>query len=244
MKHTCKKRGTRGRSPGRKEKERRALKALAAAGAIAGGTQAYALPVRFDNPAHGEPGHFHWPVETPSTGRFLDLALGPGEQAGELSPSNVLQFIATGYAQVGRSGPGATADMQVGGPYNYFLVGVNAGETIPSGASWAESGLTYYSGYGSELPNGQATYLGVRFDLGSGWQYSWIGVVRTDLELEAFAWGHETEAGVPIAAGAESAADIPTVSEWGLAIMSLSLLAAGAWVVKKRIPQPKPPAAA
>ena len=48
------------RSGEREKKRRRAIKALAAAGAIAGGTQAYAGPSRFDNPPHGEEGHFHW----------------------------------------------------------------------------------------------------------------------------------------------------------------------------------------
>ncbi len=38
----------------------------------------------------------------------------------------------------------------------------------------------------------------------------------------------------------EEAGDIPTVSEWGLAIMALALLAAGTWVVRKRIPKPQP----
>ena len=40
---------------------RRATEALVAGAAIAAGTQAYAAPVRFNNPPHGEPGHFHWP---------------------------------------------------------------------------------------------------------------------------------------------------------------------------------------
>ncbi len=37
-----------------------AVKALAAGAAIAAGTQAYAAPIRFDNPAPGEPNHFEW----------------------------------------------------------------------------------------------------------------------------------------------------------------------------------------
>ncbi len=42
---------------------------------------------------------------------------------------------------------------------------------------------------------------------------------------------------------AEACNNIPTVSEWGLFAMSLALLAAGAWVVKKRVPQADPPSA-
>lgn len=262
-----------GRSPGRKEKRKRAAKALAAAGAIAGGTQAYAAPVRFDNPAHGEAGHFHWPP-SPSSGRALDFALAPGEQTGVAGDqaTALQQFIGgSGDAQVGQTG-GLTAELEVGGYGNYWAVSVSSGETIPSGAPWGGNGYTYYPGYGSELPEGEATYLGVRFDLGSGNQYGWIGVVRTGNELEAFAWGYESDPGEPMAAGAEggdptgaccgpgpcqeiteaeceamgwkysgdgttcveAACDnIPTVSEWGLAIMALSLLAAGTWVVRR-----------
>jgi hypothetical protein len=54
----------------------------------------------------------------------------------------------------------------------------------------------------SILPEGVETYLGVSFDLGAGTQYGWIGVVRNAAMLDAFAWGYETDPGVPIAAGA------------------------------------------
>ncbi len=41
----------------------------------------------------------------------------------------------------------------------------------------------------------------------------------------------------------EACNNIPTVSEWGMFAMSLGLLAAGAWIVKKRVPQPEQPSA-
>ena len=73
-----------GRSPGRKEKRRRTARALAAAGAIAGGTQAYAVPFRFDNPPHGEAGHFHWVGEIGEVS-WLDVKAPPEDQVRWLS---------------------------------------------------------------------------------------------------------------------------------------------------------------
>ncbi len=70
----------------------------------------------------------------------------------------------------------------------------------------------------------------------------WVRVVRTGMELDAFAWGYESEPGVSVAAGAGAEVNIPTASELGLFAMSLGMLAAGAWVVKKRVPQPRHPA--
>ena len=182
---------------------------LAAAVAIAGGTEAYASVIRFDNTAHGEAGHFHWAIPGPAM-TSLDLALPPSEQGGwtPMIPTAVHQSVFNGYSKI--VGDGDTS-LQVGlpanYPENYFAVGVDAGQLIPtSGTSWQQyPAYVFYPGWGPEtlLPEGTPTYLGVRFDLGSGWQYGWIGAVRTGLELEAFAWGYETVPGVPIAAGAE-----------------------------------------
>ena len=231
------------RSNRRRKKEdggKRALKALAAAGAIGAGTQAYAVPVRFENPPHGEAGHFHWPVPG-SAEQWLDMLLPADEQPGAYGPSSLKQWLwsymgpyDTGEVRGGRSD---WAHVQGSDTYGYFqLVGVGAGESIPSGLPWRFSGYTYHYYYGSLLSEGVPTYLGVRFDVGEGNQYGWIGVVRTGSELETFAWGFETNPGVAIAAGA-AGESIPTVSEWGLFAMSLGLLAAGAWVAKKRTPQ-------
>lgn len=272
MKRTGKGERRRSTSPGRKERRKRAAKALAAAGAIAGGAQAYALPVRFDNPPHGEPGHFDWvgPI-----GQYveLDFALSPEDQTGDRGPTTVAQMVHETSSNLVTDGALQAGD----GDYRYFVVGVSAGELIPTdGTVWQDYPAYIYSRYIplSLLPTCCATYLGVRFDVGSGYQYAWIGVVRPGLELEAFAWGYETEPGVPIEAGApgegaccgpgpcqeiteaeceamgwkyigdgvtceEAGCNyIPTVSEWGLAIMALALLAAGTWVVRKRIPKP------
>jgi hypothetical protein len=61
---------------------------------------------------------------------------------------------------------------------------------------------------GSNFPSGVARYMGVRFIDLDGYHFGWIGLVRGpdsypafDLNLNAFAWGYETEPGVPIIAG-------------------------------------------
>ena len=176
--------------------------ALASAAALAAGTSAYAVPVRFDNPAG--PGQYDWLPSTPGmSGEWLDITFPPASQPGTVSAvANFTQGINAGG--VSTTSAGTNSYLQVGGPYDAFVLGETAGELIPTGASWNFQGYAYYPGFGSQLPEGQETYLGVRFNLGSGYQYGWIGVVRSGPELEAFAWGYETEPGVPICAGASA----------------------------------------
>ncbi len=173
---------------------------LAAAAAIAGGTQAYASVIIFENPAG--PGHFEWFGGTEADPIILDITLDASSQAqsgygnGRFGQRN---NIINNTGSVTTASP-SFGQMQVGGLYNFFLLGVNSFALIPSGLYWSHYGITFYPGFGpeSELPENQATYLGVRF---TGGHYGWIGVVRTGFELDAFAWGYETEPGVPIAAG-------------------------------------------
>ncbi len=173
--------------------------AIAAAAVIAAGTQAYAAPVRFDNPP-GE-GHFDWFGAVMPELRGLDMALDAPNQTGVFDgPTQFAQTTNPTYGIGG--GIGYAGDFAVGGPYNLFFIGANSGDLIPRGLPRSNKGYTFYPGLGSQLREGQATYLGVRFDLGGGDQYGWIGVVRTGYQLDAFAWGYETEAGEPIPAGA------------------------------------------
>ena len=176
----------------RRQAVRHRTAALAGAVAIAAGTQAYAGPVRFDNPAHGEVGHFHWPFVA------LDITEAPENQPAIQDTPGALAHQTDSL--IGGVPPNAP-QVTVGGYGDYFVVGFNSGDLIDGTAVWAQEGYAYYPGYGSELPEGQATYLGVRIN-GPSYQYGWVGVVRTGGELDAFAWGYETEPGVPIAAGA------------------------------------------
>ncbi len=182
-----------------------AAAALAAAAVIAAGTQAYAVPVRFDNLPPG-PGHFDW---TAAAGQdVLDVLSDAPSQPGNLSVPGTFG-ISSYYGRVVRGGN--SSGMQIMTPSGYnFLAGVDSGVAIPT-AGFSEFTMPtapayIYSTYPSApttslLPEGEQTYLGVRFDQGGGYQYGWIGVVRTGIELDAFAWGYETTPGVPIEAG-------------------------------------------
>ena len=180
--------------------------ALAAAAAIAAGTQAYASPVRFDNPPG--PGHFDWTSAAPGGYTFLDITEPATAQPGPSDGASTLgQITPTGVATVG-----GNVQIELGGYAGLFVIPHSSGQLIPTGAPWGIQGYTYYPGIGSELPAGAAIYLAVRFDPNGApgtsctpvinCHYGWVGVVRTGAELDAFAWGYETEVGVPIAAGA------------------------------------------
>jgi len=343
MKKTHERRGSKGEGAKKKERRKRAAKALAAAGAIAGGTYAYAEPVRFDNPPHGEAGHFHWPTSTGGFLNMLDIAVPASDQPGSAYDPTTMQNVVSGSASRFSTYINAGLKLQATKHNNAtaFALAMNAGDPIPNPSigeciyygdpfCFSNKGYLYYPGY-PYIPEGVPTYLGAAAGntfcaAYNNCQYGWIKVFRTGAEVEALAWGFESTPGVPINAGDPQPSDptgaccddatatcaeavtqdgceaaesrwggedsecatidpncafgaccgpwvcqettqtgceamggqfregttceqaacnnIPTVSEWGLAIMSLSLLAAGTWVVRKRIPQPKPPAAA
>jgi hypothetical protein len=198
---------------------------LAAAAAIAAGTQAYGEVVIFINPDEGEPGHFDWDVgdEFAATS-WLDITRPSADQAGLLDPRSVGQI---GSHQIGYGGGasfwwnrnsrlydgghGAWVAAEAPG-YNSRTIALPGGETIDGRLNFngisthAGATSTQYYGYivWSNFAAGEASYMGVRFSDMDGYHYGWIGVVRPDplgIDLDAFAWGYETEPGVPIIAG-------------------------------------------
>lgn len=192
---TVRTRKCRKNSSGKNRIGKRAVQALAAGTAIAAGTQAYADPVRFDNPAQGEPGYFQWP--NPSPALWLDMMLDAASQPGSMGPTSLKHWPAM-YGSV--SGAGAEVGEDATG---YVLVPFDSGEMIDGAGNWGASAYVDFPFYGHSalLPQGQPTYLAVRFPE-NGIHYGWIGVVRTGYALDAFAWGYETEPGVPVPAGA------------------------------------------
>ncbi len=166
--------------------------------------------VAFENPPG--PGHYDWAPPEGDLTHWLDVTMPASAQpsGGVGVPSSFRQEISGGtgsiLADVG------TAGIQRGGIHPAFAWDSGFGEQIPAEPplppdySWGEGSIfVFHPALGSNFPDGEAAYLGVRFDLDGGgdeWQYGWIGVVRTGAGLDAFAWGYETEPGVPICAGA------------------------------------------
>ncbi len=196
--------------------EHAGVAALAAAAALAAGTQAYAVPIRFDNPPHGEPGHFHW-ASASRPQPWVDATLPAGDQPGGYNDLTTLahRLVDSTFSHVYSYNP---LGARVQGNGSAYALGFSAGTPIPN------SGTGYSYPYGnpwlfppavvvvnasiSFIPEGVPSYLGIAFggseavNFGNDGQFGWIGVVRNGLALEAFAWGYETEIGVPIAAGA------------------------------------------
>ena len=202
--------------------------ALAAIVAVAVGTAADASPIRFDNPPGA--GHFIWAPGVGEPQIALDFTLPPEDQPAPdpFGLTSVRQFLEAAQGGVMTDAP---LEMMTGvrSPDSFFLVGVDFGELIPAADTSWRAGACYqwYDGQfppsGSLLPEDVPVYLGTHFDLGSGYQYGWIGVVMSSVDhgLDAFAWGYETEPGVPIAAGAPEPG-------------TLALLAFGAGIALRR----------
>ena len=194
------------------------------------GTQAYADPIRFDNPLG--PGHFDWRPQVVGDQIYLNI-LGdaasqtPGSGGSGSFKQRARDPWGTDVRNV-LTGEGPQCVLNPNG-YNRYLFTVDAGTTIPTpGADgFFAAGTTYWTGPDIGLWGGPGgpptlftagleTYLGMQFfdPAGSGaLNYGWIGVVPewTTVEiggqpvavlvLDTFAWGYETDPGVPIAAG-------------------------------------------
>ena len=200
---------------------------LAALALILAAPQAYAEPVRFDNPA-GE-GHFAWTA--PAGQQYLTVLAGPESQPGTALEQGTFwrRDTAGGTTIRGRAGSVELVQFDDPAMHNMLFV-VGAGDTIPSPIvpgvcdGLGSSGFIYTTDIDPSwpstlLPEGEEVYLGVSFDLGAGDQYGWIGLVRTDVEVDAFAWGYETEVGVPIPAGIPEPATLAILAVGAAALL-------------------------
>jgi hypothetical protein len=197
---------------------------LAAAAAIAAETQAYAEPIIFINPAEGEPGHFNWGFDGPQGWAWLDITKPSTDQNTYSGPTSVEAYsyqsdpfpgspFYYGFLSTWYFGAAVVA--------NGFTAAFDAGTVIDGSAGTFDSTIVYHIWVDYEIVNHgyvRATestnfttginYMGVRFSDVDGYHYGWIGVLRTGnfptrptRDWTAFAWGYETEPGVPIVAG-------------------------------------------
>jgi hypothetical protein len=202
---------------------------LAAAAAIAAGTQAYGEVVIFINPEPGEPGHFDWLVGDEFDARtWLDITRPSTAQDGLVGPSSVGQIFYYSYWH------------DDGGSYTYggamvastdsFTDSLVAGAKIDSQLYLVSySHHFFYDGYNgaahTDFPQGVPGYMGVRFSDIDGYHYGWIGVVRFgfnhhELHFNAFAWGYETE---PAEAEGRLTNSTPATSSGGKGVQQCSV---------------------
>ena len=182
-----------------------AIVSVALAGSV--GEKVAADAVRFENTTD-----FRWQVFYFEDEFGLDLTRPAEEQLQAFGgPSTFGQFQEGGYqsqpcvVNVMAPNGGSIGPVQGG-----YLYGIDAGTLIGPGFGNFESsgtvGVGYYCTYPYEtLFNAYTmTYLAARFTLSDGTHYGWIGVEFFDdgIQLDVFAWGYETEAGVAIEAGA------------------------------------------
>lgn len=210
----------------RREMANKTAKTLSVGVAIASGTQAYADAIRIENPPG--PCHFDWARQLSENlrGGVLDVTLQPTEQdiaspypdatgPSEFEHSAYMGFfsdssrIVTAYYGYSGAAVESVSLLACGQYYgSAYRVTSPANELgVPDPAAMlsfegATNVIPSYNSYCSPLiPEGAPTYLGIRFDLGAGTQYGWIGVTRDGLALDAFAWGYETTPGASILPG-------------------------------------------
>ncbi len=164
---------------------------------------ASATPIRFDNPAVGQPNHFDWTSGDAFTATtWLDITRPASDQGGLGGPSSV--------AQLGFDGQFVDANFTFSealvGQFFLFTAPVGFGDEI-SDATLNFSPFAIHTISGSQfilslISDEAVSYIGVAFDDMDGLaHYGWIEVIRSGSHLQSFAWGYETEPLTPIAAG-------------------------------------------
>jgi hypothetical protein len=186
---------------------------LAATAAIAAGTQAYSEVIIFNNPAEGEPGHFDWLMSPDEfdPAIWLDISRPSADQGGLVGPRSVGQHgygYGYPYGPVTRSRTFSGAMVAIVGIFTEsFITGATIDGQLNFATDAIHADFVDYGEFGtyvwSQFSEGVPSYMGVRFSDVDGYHYGWIGVIREPewIDFDAFAWGYETEPGVPIIAG-------------------------------------------
>jgi hypothetical protein len=194
--------------------EVRGAEAVAMAVVIAGGTAAFAAPVRFENT-----GPFDWRPAACGTQVWLDITKPADQQTPDVPSDTSLSqwyyygtcndpqkdgnYFYCGYTSLN------TAFVQDAGNYN-GLDPLAAGSTIGPGSAWGDrSSFSVYRSPCCEINDwgavGTVAYVGARIEIAGQIHYGWVKARLTDprgAQLEALAWGYETEPNTPVAAGA------------------------------------------
>jgi hypothetical protein len=181
-----------------------AIAAVALAALLGGTANASASWVRFDNPEFGQQDHFDWTWgDALDPLSWLDITMPSSDQGGAAGPASVGQLYPDGQ-------PGVMSNETMGGAQVGRLFQLT--HAVSYFDEISDSTLSFFDfsvhavatdlSIASLIPEGVESYIGVAFLDDLATHYGWIGVVRTGLELETFAWGYETEPDTPIPAGA------------------------------------------
>jgi hypothetical protein len=189
--------------------------ALAAAVVLAGG-MAFGAPVRFDND-----GSFEWRPGACGDTVWLDITLAPADQGGGgyyyYPPDSALsQTYYYGTCNDNKDGnyfycgyrAFNNAWVQEGGSYS-VVDPLAAGTIIGPDSAWGDrTTMSVYRSPCCEANDwgtvGTVAYAGVRIAIDGRTHYGWVKCRLTDpraAQLEALAWGYESEPDTPVAAG-------------------------------------------
>lgn len=118
------------------------------------------------------------------------------------------------------------------------VAGTSGGDTLPagtligSGSNWdSTDGDNQYAGttdYSGQMVSGDTAYFGLSFQIGGQTHYGWVQVSEGPVNQSVLRWAYESTPNTPIQAGAlGAAAAVPTISEWGMILLSglLALMA-------------------
>lgn len=168
--------------------------------------EAQAEVVLFENPTG--PSHFSWVPPSIEGGQSVLSILHSSEDQGAAVTDH--GAFSQNWSPDGTSIGGASPNRVQrrpsvpSGAYR-LLDRSDSGEQIPSPAPITMSSggilLRFEPATGdpaSDFEEGVPSYIGVRFNLGAGDQFGWIGVVRNGPFVDPFAWAYETTPGLPI----------------------------------------------
>ena len=183
--------------------------------------QANASVVTFQNPPGA--GHFDWGDLAGNPNALLDIRAPASVQPPLPGSSPAIFAHSNAPPPVSFVNGTFQGEIEVDADSSFLAASLGFGQTIPSGLEFMGEGVVLFDGFGTNLPEGEEAYLAVSFESSGSLHYGWIGVIRTGHDLDAFAWGYETEPGVPIAAGVPE----PTT-------LALFALAAGSLFIRRR----------
>ena len=111
-----------------------------------------------------------------------------------------------------------------------------AGTSIGPGSTWSTSGYTGTTAYDGVMVPPQTAYFGLSCVFGGQTHYGWVQITEGTTDQSVLAWAYESTPNAPIAAGATGNSvqkSIPTLSEWGMILLS-SLLALATIITLRR----------